>query len=414
MQSVTPSLCVPVRSGYKLLSRKGDGTFSRVLKATSLATGRQVALKRMKHTFESGDEVERLREIQSLRKLSSHPNIVKLLEVLFDESRGKLTLVLELMDMNIYELIERNKRVPEEKLRGYLHQLLQAMDHMHKKGIFHRDIKPENLLIRGNVLKVADFGSSQLLNTKQPYTEYISTRWYRSPEGLLTDGFYDDKLDIWGIGCVIFEVISFFPLFPGSNEIDQVHKIHSVLGTPPSHIIERFKQHSRHVELHFPSRNGCGIAHMNKDLSPLCLDLISKLLEYDPAARITAKEALKHPFFSPLLSRSRLPAPDTRHSKDLPNSSRGPISHKEGRHAERAGEAPRQPSGQQKKRPSFAQEGTQNVGRQRRPLAYNARQSVERREKQPGGTAFPPLGKNKGQVSDAGDGPMVRPAPLRR
>ena len=104
---------------------------------------------------------------------------------------------------------------------------MKSLDHMHKKGIFHRDIKPENILIEsstdvGRGLKLADFGSCRGIYSKQPYTEYISTRWYRAPECLLTDGYYGPEMDLWGAGCVMFEITGLYPLFPGNNEIDQV------------------------------------------------------------------------------------------------------------------------------------------------------------------------------------------------
>lgn len=111
---------------------------------------------------------------------------------------------------------------------------------MHKRGIFHRDIKPENILLLNDQIKLADFGSCKGIYSEHPYTEYISTRWYRAPECLLTDGYYDQKMDIWGVGCVLFEISSLFPLFPGTNELDQIHRIHNILGTPDKTVLERF------------------------------------------------------------------------------------------------------------------------------------------------------------------------------
>jgi renal tumor antigen len=103
---------------------------------------------------------------------------------------------------------------------------------MRRNGIFHRDIKPENVLINNQQLKVADFGSCRGIFSKQPYTEYISTRWYRAPECLLTDGYYSFKMDMWGVGCVIYEVLALHPLFPEKNEQRQIDLIHRVLGMP--------------------------------------------------------------------------------------------------------------------------------------------------------------------------------------
>jgi serine/threonine protein kinase len=199
-----------------------------------------------------------------LRRLSPHPGIIKLVEVLYEQPTGRLALVFELMDMNIYELIRgRRQYLPEARIKSYMYQLIKAMDHMHRNGIFHRDIKPENILIADDVLKLADFGSCRGIYSKQPYTEYISTRWYRAPECLLTDGYYNYKMDLWGVGCVFFEIVSLYPLFPGTNELDQIHKIHNILGTPPPDVLDKFKKHATHMELNFPVKEGSGESYMS-------------------------------------------------------------------------------------------------------------------------------------------------------
>jgi renal tumor antigen len=182
-------------------------------------------------------------------------------------------------------------------------QLMKSLDHMHKKGIFHRDIKPENILIEsvneiGKGLKLADFGSCRGIYSKQPYTEYISTRWYRAPECLLTDGYYGPEMDLWGAGCVMFEISSLYPLFPGSNEVDQITRIHKVLGTPSQDILSKFKSKgASHISFDFPSQKGIGIPQLIPHATPDAIDLMVKLLKYDAAERITAREAMRHPFF---------------------------------------------------------------------------------------------------------------------
>ena len=146
-------------------------------------------------------------------------------------------------------------------------------------------------------MKLADFGSCRGIYSKQPYTEYISTRWYRAPECLLTDGYYGYKMDLWGVGCVLFEVISLFPLFPGDNELDQVHKIHNILGTPDDNLLNKFKKYATHMEFDFPSTVGSGIAKLIPHASADLQDLIVKMLIYNPDNRISASLALKHPWF---------------------------------------------------------------------------------------------------------------------
>jgi len=223
---------------YRLISKKGEGTFSEVLKAQSIKSGKHVAIKCMKNHFDSVDQVNNLREIQALRRLAGHPNIIKLHEVLYDEPTGRMALVFELMDMNLYEAVKgRRHYLPEDKVKRYMYELLKALDHMHRNGIFHRDVKPENVLLMDDEIKLADLGSCRGIYSRQPYTEYISTRWYRAPECLLTDGYYNFKMDLFAVGCVWFEVVALFPLFPGQNEMDQIQKIHNILGTPPAELL---------------------------------------------------------------------------------------------------------------------------------------------------------------------------------
>mmetsp|Transcript_16035 Transcript_16035/g.17940 ORF Transcript_16035/g.17940 Transcript_16035/m.17940 type:complete len:417 (+) Transcript_16035:36-1286(+) len=291
---------------YQLIKEIGNGTFSEVFKGQSIKTGKFVAIKCMKNHFDSLDQVENLREIQALKRLSPHAHVIKLLEVLYDEPTGRLALVFELMEMNMYELIRgRRHYLPEGKVKGYMYQLLKAMDHMHRHGVFHRDIKPENILLQSDVVKLADFGSCRGIYARPPYTEYISTRWYRAPECLLTDGYYNYKMDVWGVGCVFFEVLSLFPLFPGSNELDQVHKIHNILGTPQQDLLERFKKHATHMDFNFPQKTGTGISKLIPHVSADCQDLIKKMLAYNPDDRLTARQALKHAYFRDIRERER-------------------------------------------------------------------------------------------------------------
>ncbi|XP_044872611.1 MAPK/MAK/MRK overlapping kinase isoform X3 [Mauremys mutica] len=344
---------------YKPIGKIGEGTFSDVLKTQSLRDGNYYACKQMKQHFESIEQVNSLREIQALRRLNPHPNILMLHEVVLkgrgicrqvppgqgdikqnvgcqqehdefhgilekhqvihqqncevhrgpvlrlmsDRKSGSLALICELMDMNIYELIRgRRKPLPEKKIMNYMYQLCKSLDHMHRNGIFHRDVKPENILIKfsqQDTLKLGDFGSCRSVYSKQPYTEYISTRWYRAPECLLTDGYYSYKMDMWSSGCVFYEITSFHPLFPGSNELDQISKIHDILGTPAKKTLNKFKQ-SRAMSFDFPFKKGTGLSPHVPNISPKSLSLMYAMIEYDPDQRIGAHQALQHPYFQEL------------------------------------------------------------------------------------------------------------------
>jgi len=286
---------------YRLISKKGEGTFSEVLKAQSIKSGKHVAIKCMKNHFDSIDQVNNLREIQALRRLAGHPNIIKLSEVLYDEPTGRLALVFELMDMNLYEAIKgRRHYLPEKQVKLYTYEMLKALDHMHRNGIFHRDVKPENLLLQDDEIKLADLGSCRGIYSRQPFTEYISTRWYRAPECLLTDGYYNFKMDLFAAGCVCFEIVALFPLFPGQNENDQIQKIHNVLGTPQRELAQKFKRNASHMDFNFPEKKGTGLERLIPHADLELTELMKKLVKYDPDERILARQALKDSYFREL------------------------------------------------------------------------------------------------------------------
>ncbi|XP_058605984.1 MAPK/MAK/MRK overlapping kinase-like isoform X2 [Onychostoma macrolepis] len=309
-------------NNYRVIRKIGEGTFSDVMKVQSLKDGKYYASKTMKQTIKSVDQAHSLREVQAMKRLSPHPNILQLHELIYDKDSGTLSLICELMEMNIYEFIKGTVRllfnishsevnvpcVPppgrqcplaESKVKHYMFQLCHSLDHMHSHGIFHRDVKPENILIKNDVLKLADFGSCRSIFSRPPHTEYISTRWYRAPECLLTDGHYSQKMDVWSAGCVFFEILSLSPLFPGRNELDQVNKIHEVLGTPDTTLLQKFKQ-SRAMRFDFPPRKGCGISQLIPHCSAATLSLLHQMLTYDPEERMSARAALQHPCFRDL------------------------------------------------------------------------------------------------------------------
>ncbi|KAJ3124813.1 hypothetical protein HK098_000853 [Nowakowskiella sp. JEL0407] len=281
------------------MCKLGEGTFSEVLKVKHKKSGKIFAMKRFRKHFQSYDEVETLREIQALRRLNPHMNVVDLMDVIYDPKHGILSLNFELMECNLYELIsKKNTTISESKAKMYFWQICKAVEYMHGKGIFHRDIKPENILVADNLIKLADFGSCRGIHSKPPFTEYIATRWYRSPECLLCDGMYNYKMDVWGAGCVLFEIVSKVPLFPGSNELDQLHRIHAVVGTPSQKVLKHMLGNKMNgMKYNFPHREGTGIRALIQHVSNECVDLINLMLAYDPDDRITSKEALKHPFF---------------------------------------------------------------------------------------------------------------------
>lgn len=201
----------------------------------------------------------------------------------------------------MYDFLKnRTRRIPECRVKIYLYQILKGLTHLHNNGLFHRDVKPENILIKltpmGELIKLADLGSVRGIYSQPPYTEYISTRWYRSPECLLTVGNYGPKMDVWATGCVFYEILTLRPLFPGSNELDQLHKIHSILGTPDGQLLEKLKHKSRNCT-NFPKTMGSGLNSLLNGFSEQAKRLLTLMLEYDPDKRVQARRLLQSIYF---------------------------------------------------------------------------------------------------------------------
>ncbi|XP_029897491.1 serine/threonine-protein kinase MAK isoform X4 [Aquila chrysaetos chrysaetos] len=216
---------------YTIMKQLGDGTYGSVLMGKSNESGELVAIKRMKRKFYSWDECMNLREVKSLKKLN-HANVIKLKEVIRENDH--LYFVFEYMKENLYQLMkDRNKLFPESVIRNMMYQILQGLAFIHKHGFFHRDMKPENLLCIGpELVKIADFGLARELRSQPPYTDYVSTRWYRAPEVLLRSSIYSSPIDMWAVGSIMAELYTLRPLFPGTSEVDEIFKICQVLGTP--------------------------------------------------------------------------------------------------------------------------------------------------------------------------------------
>ena len=204
---------------YETIKAVGDGSFGTVTKARNKLSNEIVAIKRMKAKFNSWDEAMKLREVKSLRKLNHH-NIVKLKEVI--RQKDSLFFVFEFMEKNLYEIISKGVAAPtEQEIRLMAYDSLQGIAFCHKNGYFHRDLKPENLLINNQqVVKLADFGLAREIRARPPFTEYVSTRWYRAPELLLCSPNYNSPIDIFAMGCILAEMYLLRPLAPGNSEAD--------------------------------------------------------------------------------------------------------------------------------------------------------------------------------------------------
>ncbi|XP_037593765.1 serine/threonine-protein kinase MAK isoform X4 [Cebus imitator] len=281
---------------YTTMRQLGDGTYGSVLMGKSNESGELVAIKRMKRKFYSWDECMNLREVKSLKKLN-HANVIKLKEVIRENDH--LYFIFEYMKENLYQLMkDRNKLFPESVIRNIMYQILQGLAFIHKHGFFHRDMKPENLLCMGpELVKIADFGLARELRSQPPYTDYVSTRWYRAPEVLLRSSVYSSPIDVWAVGSIMAELYMLRPLFPGTSEVDEIFKICQVLGTPKKSDWPEGYQLASSMNFRFPQCVPINLKTLIPNASNEAIQLMTEMLNWDPKKRPTASQALKHPYF---------------------------------------------------------------------------------------------------------------------
>ncbi|KAH0793975.1 CMGC family protein kinase [Histomonas meleagridis] len=290
-------------SDFRIVAKLGEGSFAEVFKAKSTRFNQYVAIKRLKKRYRSLEEVNHLPEIVSLLQLQGHPNIVKLLDLIYDNQNGYFAMVFELLDCNVYEFItEHKKPFTENESLILIYQLLSAIAFMHSKNMFHRDVKPENCMVNRDtfLLKLVDFGSTRgVTSSTSPYTEYVSTRWYRAPECILTSGSYGPEVDEWAVGCMLYELLTTRPLFPGKHEIDQIARIHNLLGTPARDVLAQFRKNpNTQIPLSFQHKAPQDLHTLLPKCSQETIELLSRLLTYNPSERITAADALNLPAFA--------------------------------------------------------------------------------------------------------------------
>ncbi|XP_051909957.1 serine/threonine-protein kinase MAK isoform X3 [Hippocampus zosterae] len=300
---------------YTTLKQLGDGTYGSVLMGRSNESGELVAIKRMKRKFYSWEECMNLREVKSLKKLN-HANVVKLKEVIRENDH--LYFVFEYMKENLYQLMKdrENKMFSENELRNIMFQVLAGLAFVHKHGFFHRDMKPENLLCMGpELVKIADFGLAREIRSKPPYTDYVSTRWYRAPEVLLRSSTYSSPVDLWAVGCIMAELYTLRPLFPGNSEVDEIFKICQVLGTVKKLDWPEGYKLASAMNFRFPQCVPTPLKTLVPNASREAISLMKDLLQWDPKKRPTAVQALRYPYFQ--LGQVSGPRPHSQEAKTI-------------------------------------------------------------------------------------------------
>nr|XP_043636980.1 protein IMPAIRED IN BABA-INDUCED STERILITY 1-like [Erigeron canadensis] len=294
---------VPLRAeSFEKLEKVGQGTYSSVFRARELETGRIVALKKVRFdNFEPESVRFMAREIVILRSLD-HPNVMKLDGIITSRLSCSIYLVFEYMEHDISGLLScPDIKFTESQIKCFMKQLLSGLEHCHSRGVMHRDIKGANLLVNNEgIMKIGDFGLANFCNPlgekKQPLTSRVVTLWYRPPELLLGSTDYEASVDLWSIGCVFAELLLGTPILQGRTEVEQLHKIFKLCGSPPEDYWKKSKL--PHATLFKPqNRYESCLWETFKDMPKCAVELIETLLSVEPYKRGTASSALASEYF---------------------------------------------------------------------------------------------------------------------
>lgn len=312
-----------VQKRYQDLKSVGNGAQGVVCSAMDTERGERVAIKKLVKPFQNETYAKRAFRELRLMKMVNHKNIIGLLN-LFSPSRSladfqDFYIVMELMDANLCRVI--GIELDHDRMSYLLYQLLCGIKHLHSAGIIHRDLKPSNIVVKEDCsLKILDFGLAREADKTFMMTPYVVTRYYRAPE-VIVGMKYKENVDIWSVGCIFAEMVRGDILLPGKDYIDQWSKVTQVLGTPPPEFFKQLQQTVRTyceslpryagknwMEL-FPNESFPNETPDDKHKTKHARDLLSKMLQIDPAKRITVDQALAHPYVNIWFDPSEVNAP---------------------------------------------------------------------------------------------------------
>ena len=295
---------------YQIIDTIGSGAYGVVVSARDTITGEAVAIKKIEKAFDHATFTKRtLRELKILRLLNNE-NIVRIKTIQLPSSRedfDEIYLVSELMETDLSSIIKSSQPLTDEHCRFFLYQLLRGLKYMHTACILHRDLKPRNLLVNSNCdLKICDFGLArpnvpELRVRSTQMTDYVATRWYRAPEVLLTFKKYTAAMDMWSVGCIFGELLLRKPIMAGTDANHQIDLIFSLIGSPTEDDIKCIpNEKSKEKVLKLPKKHPRPLEFVFNNANPQAIDLLRKLLVFNPEKRLTVEQALEHPYLSSL------------------------------------------------------------------------------------------------------------------
>lgn len=297
---------------FQLIKEIGHGAYGIVCSArfTEAVEDTTVAIKKVTNVFSKTLLCKRsLRELKLLRHFRGHKNITCLYDtdIVFypDGTFNGLYLYEELMECDMHQIIKSNQPLTDAHYQSFTYQILCGLKYIHSADVLHRDLKPGNLLVNADCqLKICDFGlargySENPIENNQFLTEYVATRWYRAPEIMLSYQGYTKAIDVWSTGCILAEFLGGKPIFKGKDYVDQLNRILQVLGTPPDETLKSIGSKNVQDYIHqlgfIPK---VPFINLYPNANPQALDLLERMLAFDPRERITVDEALAHPYLS--------------------------------------------------------------------------------------------------------------------
>jgi len=278
----------------------------RVRSASDSVTNQKVAIKKVPRAFDDLVDAKRiLREIKLLRHFS-HENIIAMKDILHPPNLDDFEdvyIVSDLMETDLHRIIYSKQKLSDDHVQYFIYQMLRALKYMHSAGVLHRDLKPSNLLLNSNCdLKVCDFGLARGVNDDRlDLTEYVVTRWYRAPEIMLSCREYTFAIDVWSVGCILGELLGRKPMFPGEDYIHQLTLISDILGKPSRDDLSFVtSEKARRFMESQPEKQRVDFRQLYPRANPHAVDLLERMLMFNPERRISVTDALAHPYMASL------------------------------------------------------------------------------------------------------------------